>query len=150
MAPWPTVVRSSWRRTDNAWPLRLRHHYSQLQLSSRLRMLIELWKTALTIFIIFGMKLGDYKVRIVTEPDFPKKIRFPGNWAKTGNFYSKSDSLIFSSKFPLRILLIFGVKLGLYKGFKLAETNFSKKCRFPGKWEKNGNFYSKSDYLISH
>ena len=31
-------------------------------------------ETALTIFLIFCMKLGDYKGRIVTEPDFWKKF----------------------------------------------------------------------------
>ena len=110
--------------------------------------LISFSKSAIRILLIFGVKLGLYEGFKLAETNFSKKCRFPGNWAKPGNFYSKSDYLISFSKSALRILLIFGVKLGLYKGFKLAETNFLKKCCFPGNWAKTGNFYSKSDSLI--
>jgi hypothetical protein len=39
-------------------------------------------KTALTIFLIFGMKLGDHKWRKLTEPDFARKLRFSRIWAR--------------------------------------------------------------------
>ena len=39
------------------------------------------WKMALTIFLIFGMKLLLDKGKKVTEPDFSRKIRFSGNRA---------------------------------------------------------------------
>ena len=34
------------------------------------------WKTAVTIFLLFCMKLGHYKGLKLTEPDFQKKILF--------------------------------------------------------------------------
>ena len=55
-------------------------------------------KTALRIFLIFCMKLGDYKSRKVTEPDFWKKFLIWRYSRKRLHISPKSDSLIFFSK----------------------------------------------------
>ena len=60
-------------------------------------------ETALRIFLIFCMKLGDYKGRKVTEPDFWKKFLIWRYSQKTLQISPKSDTLIFFSKTALTI-----------------------------------------------
>ena len=57
---------------------------------------------ALTIFLIFGMKLGEHKWKKVTEPDFSKKCFDPLFWVKKG---SKMGFLGFCEKTALTFLL---------------------------------------------
>ena len=70
-------------------------------------------ETALRIFLIFCMKLGDYKATKVTEPNFWKKIIDLEIFAKGLQISPKSDTLIFFSKTALTIFLVFGLKLVL-------------------------------------
>ena len=84
-------------------------------------------ETALSIFLIFCMKLGDYKGRKVTEPDFWKKFLIWRYSRKGLQISPKSDTLIFFSKTALTIFLVFGLKLVLNMAFNLNETNFSEK-----------------------
>ena len=57
---------------------------------------------ALTIFLIFGMKLGEHKWKKVPEPDFSKKHFDPLFWVKQGSkigflgFFEKNGSNIFA------------------------------------------------------
>ena len=79
------------------------------------------------------MKLGDYKGRKVTEPDFWKKILIWKYSRKGLQISPKSDTLIFFSKTALTIFLVFGLKLALNMTFSLNETHFSEKfaiCRY--------------------
>ena len=55
-------------------------------------------ETALSIFLIFCMKLGDYKGRKVTEPGFWKKFLIWRYSQKGLQMSPKSDTLIFFSK----------------------------------------------------
>ena len=55
-------------------------------------------ETVLRIFLIFCMKLEDYKGRKVTEPDFWKKILIWRYSRKGLQISPKSDTLIFFSK----------------------------------------------------
>ena len=81
---------------------------------------------ALRIFLIFYMKLGDYKGRKVTEPNFWKNLIW--RYSQKGLQISpKSDTLIFFSKTALTIFLVFGLKLVLNMTFNLNETYFSEK-----------------------
>ena len=73
-------------------------------------------ETAQQIFLIFCMKLGDYKGRKVTKPDLWKKL-----------LILLSDTLIFFSKPAPTICLVFGLKLVLNMTFNLNETYFSEK-----------------------
>ena len=82
---------------------------------------------ALRIFLIFCMKLGDYKCRKVTEPDFWKKFVIWRYSRKGLQISPKSDTLIFFSKTALTIFLVFGLKLVLNMTFNLNETYFSEK-----------------------
>ena len=84
-------------------------------------------ETALKIFLIFCMKLGDYKGRKVTEPDFWKKFLIWRYSRKGLQISPKSDTLIFFSKTALTIFLVFGLKLVLNMTFNLNETYFSEK-----------------------
>ena len=84
-------------------------------------------ETALRIFLIFCMKLGDYKGRKVTEPDFWKKFLIWRYSRKRLQIIPKSDTLIFFSKTLPTIFLIFGLKLVLNMTFNLNETYFSEK-----------------------
>ena len=84
-------------------------------------------ETALRIFLIFCMKLGDYKCRKVTEPDFWKKFLIWRYLRKGLQISPKSDTLIFFSKTALTIFLVFGLKLVLNMTFNLNETYFSEK-----------------------
>ena len=87
-------------------------------------------ETALRIFLIFCMKLGDYKGRKVTEPDFWKKFLIWRYSRKGLQISPKSDTLIFFSKTALTIFLVFGLKLVLNTTFNLNETYFSEKLQF--------------------
>ena len=84
-------------------------------------------KTALRVFLIFCMKLGDYKGRKVTEPDFWKKFLIWRYSRKGLQITPKSDTLIFFSKTALTVFLVFGLKLVLNMTFNLHETYFSEK-----------------------
>ena len=68
-------------------------------------------ETALRIFLIFYMKLGDYKGRKVTEPDFWKKNLIWRYSQKGLQISPKSDTLIFFPKTALTIFLVCGLKL---------------------------------------
>ena len=83
---------------------------------------------ALRIFLIFCMKLGDYKGRKVTEPNFWKNLIW--RYSQKGLQISpKSDTLIFFSKTALTIFLAFGLKLVLNMTFNLNDT-YCAKLRF--------------------
>ena len=84
-------------------------------------------ETALRIFLIFCMKLGDYKGRKVTEPDFWKKFLIWRYSRKGLQISPKSDTLIFFSKTAVTIFLVFRLKLVLNMTFNLNETYFSEK-----------------------
>ena len=84
-------------------------------------------ETALRIFLIFCMKLGDYKGRKVTEPGFWKKFLIWRYSRKGFQISTKSDTLTFFSKTALTIFLVFGLKLVLNMTFNLNETYFSEK-----------------------
>ena len=84
-------------------------------------------ETTLRIFLIFWIKLGDYKGRKVTEPDFWKKFLIWRYSPKGLQISPKSDTLIFFSKTALMIFLVFGLKLALNMTFNLNETYFSEK-----------------------
>ena len=84
-------------------------------------------ETAPRIFLIFCMKLCDYKGRKVTEPDFWKKFLIWRYSRKGLQISPKSDTFIFFSKTALTIFLVFGLKLVLNMTFSLNETCFSEK-----------------------
>ena len=82
--------------------------------------------TALRIFLIFCMKLGDYKGRKVTQPDFWKKFLF-GDIRKKVSKLAQNQTLIFFSKTAQTSFLGFGLKLVLIMTFNLNEIYFSEK-----------------------
>ena len=84
-------------------------------------------ETALRIFLIFCMKLGDYKGRKVTEPYFWKEFLIWRYLWKSLQISPKPDTLIFFSKTALTIFWVFGLKLVLNMTFNLNETYFSEK-----------------------
>ena len=63
-------------------------------------------ETTLRIFLIFCLKLGDYKGRKVTEPYFWKQLIWRYSW-KGLQISKKSDTLIFFSKMVLLIFLVY-------------------------------------------
>ena len=79
-------------------------------------------ETVLSNIRIFCMKLGDYKGRKVTEPDFWKKFCIWRYSQKRLRITPKSDTLIFFSKTALTIFLVFGLKLAQNMAFNLNET----------------------------
>ena len=83
-------------------------------------------KTAWRIFLIFCMKLGDYKGRIVTEPDFWKNSWF-GDIREKVSKLAQNQTLIFFSKTAQTIFFDFGLKLVLNMTFNLNETYFLEK-----------------------
>ena len=83
-------------------------------------------ETALRIFLIFCMKLGDYKGRKVAEPDFWKKFLIWRCSRKSLQFSPKSCTLMFFSKTALTTVLDFGLKLVLNMTFNLNETYCSE------------------------
>ena len=84
-------------------------------------------ETAPRIFLIFWMKLGDYKGKKVTELDFWKKILILRYSQKGLQISPKSDTLIFSSKTALMTFFVFGLKLVLNMTLNLNQTYFSEK-----------------------
>ena len=80
-----------------------------------------------SIFLIFCMKLGDYKGRKVTERAFWKKILVWRYSRKGLQISPKSETLIFFSKTALKIFLVFGLKSVVNMTFNLNETYFSDK-----------------------
>ena len=84
-------------------------------------------ETVLRIFLIFCMKLEDYKGRKVTEPDFWKKFLIWRYSRKGLQISPKSDTLICFSKTAQTIFLVFGLKLVLNMNFNLSETYFSER-----------------------
>ena len=84
-------------------------------------------EVTLTIFLIFCSKLGDYKGRKVTEPDFWKKLLIWRYLQKCLQFSPKSDTFIFFSQTALTIFLVFGLRLILNMTFNLNETYFYEK-----------------------
>ena len=85
------------------------------------------YETALRIFLIFCMKLGDYKGRKVTEPDFWKKLLIWRYSRKGLQISPKSDTLIFFSKTALTIFLVFGLKLVLKYNLQFKWNMFFRK-----------------------
>ena len=75
---------------------------------------------ALRIFLIFCMKLRDYKGRKVTEPDFWKKCLIWRYSLKGLQIKPKSDTLMFFSKTDLTIFLVFRLRLVLNMTFNLT------------------------------
>ena len=95
-------------------------------------------ETALWIFLIFCMKLGDYKGRKGTEPDFWKKFLIWRYSRKGLQISQKSDTLIFFSKTALTIFFVFGLNLVLnMRTFNLNGTYFSEKMKFGDIWPRN-------------
>ena len=81
-------------------------------------------ETALRIFLVFCMKLGDHKGRKITQLDFWRKVLI---WRKGLQISPKSDTLIFFSKTAVTVFLVFGLKLVLNMTFNSNETYFSEK-----------------------
>ena len=67
-------------------------------------------ETALRVFLIFCMKLGDYKGRKVKKPDFSKKFLMWRYSRKSLQISPKSDTFIFLSKTAPTTFLVFGLK----------------------------------------
>ena len=84
-------------------------------------------ETALRIFLIFCMKLGDYKGRKVTELDFFLKILIWKYSQKGLQISPKSEASIFFPKTAQTIFLVFGLKLVLNVTFNFNEIYFSEK-----------------------
>ena len=87
-------------------------------------------ETALRIFLIFCMKLRDYKSGKVTELDFWKKFLIWRYLWKGLQISPKSDTLIFFSKTALTVFLVFGLfflVFGLNIMLNLNETDFFRK-----------------------
>ena len=83
---------------------------------------------ALRIFLIFALKLGDYKGRKVTEPNFWKRLMI-WTYSQIGLQISIGwlvGSAVFSET-ALRILLVFCMNLGDCKGRKVTGPDFWKK-----------------------
>ena len=84
-------------------------------------------ETGQRIFLIFYLKLGDYKGRKVTESEYWKKILVWRYSRKGLQISPKSDTLIFFSKTARTIFLGFRLKLVLNMTFNLNKTCFSQK-----------------------
>ena len=78
-------------------------------------------------FLIFGRELVFHKWWTVTEPDFRKKILPAPQRAKRAKFGPKWHFFELCGKLNHRIFLIFGMKLGLNKGYYLVKTACPKK-----------------------
>ena len=90
-------------------------------------------ETALNIFLIFCMKVREYKGRKVAEPDFWKKFLIWRYSQKDLQIRPKSDTLIFFSKTAPTIFL--------NMAFNLIETYFSEKFAI---WRYLTSKYSKN------
>ena len=84
-------------------------------------------ETAQRIFLIFCRKLGDYRGRKVTEPDFRKKFLIWRYSRKRVQISPKSDTFRLFWKATLTIFLVLGLELVLNMTFSLNETYFSEK-----------------------
>ena len=84
-------------------------------------------ETALRTFLIFCMKLGDYKDRKVTGKDFWKEFLIRRYSRKGLQINPKSETLIFLWKRANIFLGGFGLKLVLNMTFILNKTEFSEK-----------------------
>ena len=114
-------------------------------------------ETALWIFLIFCIKLGDHKGRQLTEPDIWKKYWF-GDIRKNLPKLAQNQTLWYLvcwlvgnavfSETALRIFLIFCMKLGDYKGRKVTEPDFWKKFLIWRYSRKRLQISPKSDTLI--
>ena len=109
---------------------------------------------AVRIFLILCMKLGDYKGRKVTQPDFWKKYWFGDICEKVSKLALVGwlvgwlvGNAVFSET-ALRIFLIFCMKLGDYKGRKVTELDFWKKFLIWRYSRKGLQVSPKSDTLI--
>ena len=89
-------------------------------------------ETALRIFLIFCIQLGDYKGRKVAEPVFEKNSWFgdirenDSKLAQNQTLWYLVGWLVDNAVFPetaLRIFLIFWLKLGDYKGRKVTKPD---------------------------
>ena len=84
------------------------------------------------------MKLGNYKGRKVTEPDFWKKLLILRYSWKVLQISTKSDTLIFFLKTALTSFFVFGLKLVLNMLFNLNEIYFfQKNLQFGDIWPRN-------------
>ena len=77
-------------------------------------------KTALRIFLKFGMMLGVKKCKNVTEPDFSRKLLFGPKSLFLGPKWPKLVFFALYSKTALRIFLKFGMMLGVKKCKKVT------------------------------
>ena len=84
-------------------------------------------ETAPRIFLIFCMRLGDYKGWKVTEPNFWRKFLIWRYSQKGLQISPKSDTLIFSSKTALTIFLVFDLNLVLNMTFSFQWSLFFRK-----------------------
>ena len=98
----------------------------------------KLEELVLRIFLIFWIQLGDDKSRKVTKSVFWKKFPLTPFFGKKGSKQAQKWFFHFFWKTALRIFLIFGLKLRLYKGFILAEALFWKKIPKGVKSAKRG------------
>ena len=91
-------------------------------------------ETALMVFLIFCMKLGDYNGRKVTEPDFWKKFLIWRYSRRSLQTTPKSDTLIFFSKTALTFFLVFGLKLVQIWPSIWMKPIFQKNVQFGDIW----------------
>ena len=113
-------------------------------------------ETAVRIFLIFSIKLGDYKGRKVIEPDFWKQFLIWRYLWKHPKISPKWDTLIFGwlvgnavfSETALRSFMIFCIKLGDHKGRKVTELDIWKKLLIWRYSRKRFQISPKSDTLI--
>ena len=84
-------------------------------------------ETALRIFLIFCLKLGDYKGRKVIEPDFWKSSWFRDVLEKVSKLAQNQTLWYFSQKQLHWFFLIFGLKLVLNMTYNLNEIYFLEK-----------------------
>ena len=100
------------------------------------------------------MKLGDYKGRKVTEPDFWKKKYWFGDTFKKVSKLAQNQTLWYISEKRLQqFFLVFGLKFVLNMTFNFSETYFSEKIaiwrHFTSKSSKNcqtGSFGPSLDF----
>ena len=105
-------------------------------------------ETTQTNFLIFCIKLGEYKGRKVTEPDFWKELLI---WRKSGKCLQtcpKSDTFIFFWNTAPTIFLAFGLKLVLNITFNLNETYLQENLQFWDIWPgKHWILVSRPNYV---
>ena len=94
-------------------------------------------ETALRIFLIFCMKLGDYKGRKVTEPDFWKKFLIWRYLQKGHQISPKSDIILVFLKNGSNDFFGFWPEVSTKYDLQLNETYFSEKLQFGDIWPWN-------------